>query len=157
MEKLLDGLQRKHRLGEYGLREHEFRLTLLLIARRTDAGRPIEKLYHRLRSTYAGRHERKSQPGNDRDAIKRSWIIRQPGCPSGLDSLAESKRPMARNERIVRLDACAGRPSQAHRVPVVYHLIFVLGHEEHQVLGFSTDLERSDRADRRPLRPRQPA
>ena len=88
MEEMLDCLQRKRRLGEYSLREHEFGLTLLLKSRRTGARRAIEKLHHRLRSAYAGRHQADPQSRNDRDAIKRSWIIGKPGRLSRLDSLA---------------------------------------------------------------------
>src|SRR5713101_4388265 len=157
MEKTLEGFQRKHRLGEHGLREHQFRLTLLLIARRADARRTVEKLRHRLGSAHAGRHQRDSQSGNDRNAIKQAWIITQPGRLSGLHSPAEPERSVARNECVVRLDARAGGASQAHRVPVVYNLIFALGHEEHQVFRFAAILERRDCADGGPLCPGQPA
>src|SRR6266851_4464060 len=157
MEKLLERFQRKHRLGEHGLREYQFRLALLLIPRRADARRTVEKIRHRLGSANARRHQCDSQSGEDRNAIKRAWIISQPGCLSGLHSAAEPERSVARNECVVRLDARAGGASQAHRVPVVYNLILAPRHEEHQVLRFAAILERRECADGGPLCPGEPA
>src|SRR5260370_17477107 len=103
MEKMLERFQRKHRLGEHGLREHKFRLTLLLIPWRADARRTVEKVRHRLGSAHAGRHQRDSQSGKDRNAINQAWIISEPGRLSGLHSPPEPQPSVPWHQRLVRL------------------------------------------------------
>jgi len=67
-----------------------------------------ETFHHSLCPSDALRHQRDSQAGCDRNAIDRAGIILQSWRLARFHGFAESKHPVARDERVANLDARAG-------------------------------------------------